>query len=78
MRTIHKVNFNVLLGIVGLHIAAIFAYAGLKRLDLVRPMVTGRVALPESEPAPRIVSLSRAFVVAAIATAAVWALISFV
>jgi cytochrome b len=77
MRTIHLVNFNILLAIVALHIIAIFTYAGLKRLDLVRPMVTGRAALPESEPAPRIVSLYRAFVVAAISTAAIWALISF-
>jgi len=77
MRTIHKGNFNLLLGIVALHIVAIFTYAGLKRLDLVRPMVTGRAELPKSEPAPRIVSLSRAFMVAAISTAAIWALISF-
>lgn len=77
MRTIHKGNFNLLLAIVGLHIAAILLYAGLKRLDLVRPMVTGRAALLASEPAPRIVSLFRAFMVAAIATAAIWALISF-
>lgn len=77
MRSIHMGNFNVLLGIVALHIVAIFTYAGLKRLDLVRPMVTGRAALPDSEPAPRIVSLSRAFMVAAISTAAIWALISF-
>jgi cytochrome b len=77
MRTIHMVNFNLLLAIVALHIIAIFIYAGVKRLDLVRPMVTGRAALPETEPAPRIVSLSRAFMVAAISTAAIWALISF-
>jgi cytochrome b len=77
MRSIHMGNFNIILGVVALHIVAIFTYAGLKRLDLVRPMVTGRAALPQTEPAPRIVSLFRAFVVAAISTAAIWALISF-
>lgn len=77
MRSIHLNNFNLLLGLVGLHVAAILAYAGWKRLDLVRPMVTGRVDLPGNIAAPRIVSLVRALAVAAISAFSIWALVSF-
>ncbi|MFV3128399.1 cytochrome b/b6 domain-containing protein [Niveispirillum sp. KHB5.9] len=77
MRTIHLNNFNILLAIAGLHIVAILVYALWKRLDLVRPMVTGWVTLPASHPAPRIVSLVRALVVAAISATTIWALVSF-
>lgn len=76
-RTIHLNNFNILLAIIALHVLAIFAYAGLKRLDLVRPMVTGRLAVSDDVAAPRIVSLVRALIVAAISMAAIWGLVSF-
>lgn len=39
---IHKLNFNILLIFVGLHITAIFFYLLFKRENLVRPMITGR------------------------------------
>ncbi|MFV3075661.1 cytochrome b/b6 domain-containing protein [Niveispirillum fermenti] len=77
MRTIHMTNFDILLIIVGLHVAAILLYALWKRLDLVRPMVTGRMNLPGNIPAPRIVSLVRAALVAAISITAIWGLVSF-
>ncbi|MFY8094349.1 MAG: cytochrome b/b6 domain-containing protein [Niveispirillum sp.] len=77
LRTIHMNNFNILLALAGLHIVAILSYALLKRLDLVRPMVTGRVAMPGNMPGPRIVSLVRALVVAALSATTIWALVSF-
>lgn len=77
LRSIHFTNFNILLGLIGLHIAAILVYAALKRLDLVRPMVTGRATLSPGEVPPRMVSLSRAIVVAGISIASIWALVSF-
>lgn len=77
LRSIHFTNFNILLGLVGLHVAAILVYAALKRLDLVRPMVTGRATLPPGEVPPRMVSLWRAIVVAGISIASIWALVSF-
>lgn len=77
MRSIHLNNFDILLALIGLHIAAILAYAVFKRLDLVRPMVTGRASVPGNMPAPRIVSLVRALVVAAISATTIWALVSF-
>lgn len=77
LRTIHLTNFDLLLIMVGLHVAAILAYALLKRLDLVRPMVTGRARLADGLPPPRMVSPWRAFVLAGISIASVWALVGF-
>lgn len=37
----HELTFNILLGMVGLHLAAILGYALLKRQNLITPMVTG-------------------------------------
>lgn len=77
MRSIHLNNFNILLALAGLHILAILAYALFKRLDLVRPMVTGLASLPGNMPGPRIVSLVRALLVAALSATTIWALVSF-
>ncbi|MGZ8350210.1 MAG: cytochrome b/b6 domain-containing protein [Allosphingosinicella sp.] len=53
---LHELGFNLLLALVGVHIAAILYYAILKRQNLVAPMVTGRGAAPEGaepmRPAP--------------------------
>jgi len=51
---LHELGFNLLLVAIGLHVAAVLAYAVLKRHDLVRPMVTGFKQLPASIPAPRL------------------------
>lgn len=77
MRSIHLNNFNILLGIVALHVGAVLIYALWKRLDLVRPMVTGRAVLSGNNQAPRIVSLVRAAAVAAISAIAIWALLRY-
>jgi cytochrome b len=53
---IHAVNFQLIELAVLLHIAAIAAYALLKRHDLVRPMITGRKPLPEGMLAPTFAS----------------------
>ncbi len=67
MGAIHAINFNVLLTLIGLHLAAIAYYAVWKRDDLVRPMVTGRKRglPPEAHAAPP--SPWRALLVALIA-----------
>lgn len=71
MRQVHLVGFNILLGVIALHVLAILVYAIWKKLDLVRPMLTGRADLPDDAPAPRMVSLARATVVAGISIAAI-------
>lgn len=54
---LHEAWFDVLLVLIGLHVAAILFYAIIRRRDLVGPMVTGRGTEPggaaEMRPAPR-------------------------
>jgi cytochrome b len=49
----HKI-FDLILIAAALHIAAVLAYALVKRHDLVRPMVLGTKNLPAGTPAPRL------------------------
>ncbi len=74
---IHALAFNVLLGLVVLHILAIVAYAVVKRHDLVRAMVTGRKRLPATMQQPRFASPALAAAILAVSAAAVWALVRF-
>ncbi|MBI0534322.1 hydrogenase [Roseomonas sp. KE2513] len=55
-RSIHLINFDLILVLVALHVLVVLAYAGLKRHDLVRPMVTGfkRVPAALAARAPRL------------------------
>ncbi len=41
LSTVHNLNFNFILGAIGLHIAAIAFYACVKKQNLVLPMLTG-------------------------------------
>ena len=67
---LHGDVVDVLLVLVGLHLAAILFYRLFKREKLVKSMVTGRAALPpDGRPAPRLVSAWRALLVLAIAAA---------
>ena len=50
---IHAVNFMLIQIAVLLHVVAILIYLGLKRHDLVRPMITGRKQLPDALSPPR-------------------------
>jgi cytochrome b len=72
-----KTSFNVLLALVVLHVVAVFAYAIVKRHDLVRPMVTGRKRLPATMTQPRYASPLLALAVLAVAAALVWAAVRF-
>jgi len=71
---IHSLNFNILLGLIGLHILAVIAYAIVKRHDLVRPMFTGKKKLPAATRAPRMASPILALAILVVAALAVWAL----
>jgi len=44
---VHEVSFDILRGLIALHLLAISYYCFMRRRPLVRPMVTGRTSLPE-------------------------------
>lgn len=51
IREIHEFNFYILLGLIGLHLAAILYYRLVRRQGLIKPMITGRaVTDPAAEP----------------------------
>ena len=47
---VHEASFNVLLGLIALHLLAIAYYHLVRGRSLVRPMVTGRAVLPDGVP----------------------------
>lgn len=67
LSAIHAFNFNVILGLIVLHLLAIGAYAACKGQNLVRPMITGKKRLPGATRAPRMASPLRALLVLAFA-----------
>jgi cytochrome b len=44
---VHEASFNVLLGLIALHLLALAYYQLVRRRSLIPPMVTGRTVLPE-------------------------------
>jgi cytochrome b len=51
IRDFHELNFYILLGLIGLHVAAILYYRLVRGKKLTRPMITGRAAIdPAAEP----------------------------
>lgn len=56
----HAILWDVLLGLIVLHVLAIAAYAAAKGQNLLLPMITGTKVLPASVPAPRMSSYARA------------------
>jgi cytochrome b len=68
---IHSINFRLIQIAVVLHIAAIAAYAVMKRHDLLRPMITGRKLLADRLTAPAMASPLLALVLFAIAAGTV-------
>lgn len=76
---IHEINFYVLLGLIGLHLAAIAFYQFKKHEPLVRAMITGQRELKADEtvqnPSLRFAGLI-AFVIALVLAVGAWYLIS--
>jgi cytochrome b len=72
----HALNFKILLGLMGLHVVVILAYAVVKRQDLVRPMITGRKRLPPTLRAPRMVHPLLALLVVLVAGGLVWTFVA--
>jgi cytochrome b len=74
---IHELNFNILLGLAGLHVAAVLFYWAVKGLNLIRPMLTGRGELAPGAAPPRNASIALALLFAAIAGLLVWSLVNY-
>ncbi len=74
---VHEANFNLLLALIAIHVAAVLFYGLVKGLDLVRPMLSGKAALPDGAPAPRIAPLALAAAIVAVSGLLVWSLVSF-
>ena len=73
MTELHEANFDILLVLIGLHLAAILFYAVVKRCDLVTPMITGSDEAPEgAAPMRRAPAWRFALAAAAAAAAALW------
>ncbi len=78
LSTIHNANFNIILGAVGLHIAAILFYGLYKRQNLVVPMLHGHLPaalVPEREAISNS-QLVKALVLSLVAAAFVYWLVS--
>jgi len=73
---VHEVNFNILLALIALHVAAVFYYRLFKRENLVTPMVTGERCLEPGEVPGNQLSffagLPRFIIAVAIAGGVVW------
>jgi uncharacterized membrane protein YidH (DUF202 family) len=74
LTSFHILNFNILLGLIVLHVLAVAAYAMVKRHDLVRPMITGKKRLPAATRAPRLASPLLALVILVVMGVCVWLL----
>ena len=68
----HALLFNLILGVVALHVLAILFYLIVKRDNLVSPMLTGRKVFDHAVEAPKMAPLSRALIGIALAALLSW------
>lgn len=47
LSALHKLNFKILLALAGIHVLAVALYRVVKGINLVRPMITGRMAVAD-------------------------------
>lgn len=75
LTTIHKYNFNLLLALIGVHVAAVLYYLFYKSENLIKPMFTGRKHLPAGAAPATMRSVGLAVVLLAACAAGVWFLV---
>ena len=77
LTTVHKLNFNLLLLVIAVHISAVLFYLLVKRENLIHPMLSGRKHLsPErAGRAPRLVNPWLGLAVLLVASVATWLLV---
>jgi hypothetical protein len=78
MSEIHAVNFDILLLVAALHLAAIASYWVRWRVNLLRPMLNGRKPLHMADPDHAITGqrLLVGVIVAGLAATIVWAIVA--
>ncbi|MEO7761679.1 MAG: cytochrome b/b6 domain-containing protein [Casimicrobiaceae bacterium] len=69
LTTIHKININIILACVALHICAALFYLWFKRDNLIKPMFTGTKIVPDEHPAPSMSSPLPALLTLAVSAA---------
>ena len=77
LTTVHKLNFNLLLLVIAVHISAVLFYLLVKHENLIHPMLSGRKHLsPErAGRAPRLVNPWLGLAVLLVASVATWLLV---
>jgi cytochrome b len=77
LTTIHKLNFNLLLAMIAVHLSAVLFYLLVKRENLIHPMLSGRKHLPPERvsQAPRLVSPWRGMAALVVVGLSVWLLV---
>lgn len=77
LTTVHKLNFNLLLLVIAVHISAVLFYLLVKRENLIHPMLSGRKHLPPEQAgrAPQLVNPWLGLAALLVASAAVWLLV---
>lgn len=74
---LHNLSFNILLGLIGLHVVAVLFYLAHKRDNLVLPMLIGRRRWRGEQPVLRFAPLPLALVLLALCAGAVWAFVHY-
>jgi cytochrome b len=77
LHDVHETNFKLLLGLIGMHVAAIAFYTFIKRQRLIEPMIGGTGSVPVGEAAPRIASRWLALLLLLGSAALVYALVNY-
>ena len=66
---VHRININIIVACVALHVGAALFYLFVRKDDLIRPMFTGRKTLPDGFAEPTLSGVAPAFVLVALAAA---------
>lgn len=77
LHEVHHEGFELLIILIAIHVLAVFFYLIVKRVDLIRPMLSGRAPIDERIAEPRMASTLLAVFLALLSALLVWALIAF-
>jgi len=77
LTSVHRVNFNIVAGLIVLHVVAVAAYAVVKRQNLLLPMITGCKRLPSGTRQPRMASPLLALLLVLLSGGLVWVVVTW-